>query len=90
MSQKPDTLAPRLKSPPFGSHFGAAAQGVGPHAGEGGAAHVVVGHRKGQVQVEHRVPPPAWHKDRLTRALHEGTGALPDFEAWLGCSAFTV
>ena len=81
MSQTPESwsLAPRLKgkSAPFGSHFGAAAQGVGPHAGEGSAAHIVVGHRESQVQVEHRMPPPAWHKDRLTRALHAGLAAVP-------------
>ena len=54
---------------PSRAHFGAAAAGVGPDGGEGGAGAVVVRDSDGQIQVEHCVPPPARHIHRLPRAL---------------------
>lgn len=56
-------------SAPFLGHFGAAASHVGPHAGERGAGDQVVGHGNGKVQVEHGVPPAAWHKHRFAWLL---------------------
>lgn len=65
---------------PSRAHFGAAAAGVGPDGGEGGAGAVVVGDSDGQVQVEHRVPPPARHIHRLPRALRRTN--FQRFKSW--------
>ena len=64
---------------PAGAHFWAAAQGVGPDGGEGGAGAVVVRHRDRQVQVEHAVPPAARHIHRLARALRSASSVTLSF-----------